>query len=109
LASSSSIRVLLGGSLALKNINLSIKKGELIGIGGRIGSGKSTLLSLLLDEIPFYSGKVLKKGSIAYVEQEPIMFSATIRENIIFGTKFNEDLYRYVLRKSCFSDDLKIL
>ena len=48
------------------------------------------MLGVLIDEIPYYSGSVVKEGSIAYVEQEPVIFSATIRENIIFGAKFKK-------------------
>lgn len=73
----------------LKNINLTIEKGKLIGVTGRIGSGKSGLLGVILEEIPYYSGYFIKSGTVAYVEQEPIIFSASVRENIVFGGDFN--------------------
>ena len=41
---------------AIKNINLKIKKGDFIGVAGKIGSGKSGLLSCILKETPYYSG-----------------------------------------------------
>ena len=69
----------------LKNINLRIPQGQFLGITGKIGSGKSGLLGVILEEIPFYSGHFSKNGSIAYVEQEPFLFSTTLKENILFG------------------------
>ena len=73
---------------------------------GKIGSGKSGLFGAILNEIPYYSGTFMKKGSIVYVEQEPIIFSATVKENILFGKTFNQQQYDYSLRNSCLSADL---
>ena len=69
----------------LKGINLYIKKGDFCGITGRVGSGKSGLLGVMLEEIPYYSGEFAKEGAISYVEQEPVLFSATVKENILFS------------------------
>ena len=69
----------------LKNINYYFEGPKLYGITGKVGSGKSTLLAAILGEVPYYSGVCEKNGSIAYVEQEPIVFSETIRSNILFG------------------------
>ena len=52
---------------------------------GRVGSGKSALLKAIIGEVPFCKGTVAKKGSVAFVEQEPPMFVGTVRENILFG------------------------
>jgi hypothetical protein len=41
-------------------------------------------LGCLLEEIPYYSSFITKNGKIADVEQEPIIFSATNKENILF-------------------------
>jgi len=70
---------------SLKNINLHFRNSTYYGITGRVGSGKSGLLGAILKEIPYYSGTIKVAGSISYVEQEPIIFSMTIRENILFG------------------------
>jgi ATP-binding cassette subfamily C (CFTR/MRP) protein 4 len=51
----------------LKNINLKAKKGNFIGIAGKVGSGKSLLFTAILDEAPYYSGTLYKKGIVAYV------------------------------------------
>lgn len=83
----------------LKNINLTIKHGSLIGIVGYTGSGKSILLSLIarfydspygsiligenkLNEYPLAS---IRKN-IALVFQETFLYSTSIKNNICFGT-----------------------
>lgn len=77
----------------LKNLNINIKPGQCISIVGRVGAGKSSLLSCLLKEIPRYKGSFAFNGKLAYVEQEPYIFSSTVRENIIFGKKYKEAFY----------------
>jgi len=91
----------------LEKINLTINKGEKIGIVGKTGSGKTTLISLLLRFYDPCEGEILIDGKnikkfrldsyrkyIGYVPQEPIIFYGTIKENIIFGEekidRFNE-------------------
>ncbi len=80
------------------NINITIGKRKKIGILGEVGSGKSTLLLLLLRLLNQSDGEIILDGKdirklnlsnyrhlFGYVPQEPILFSDTIRENIIFG------------------------
>lgn len=79
----------------LKNINVSIKQGETIGIVGKIGSGKSTLVNLLLRLYNVDKDSILIDGNdimdiklaslrkaIAYVPQDNFLFSDTIKNNI---------------------------
>jgi len=70
---------------SLKNINYQFKSGKIYGITGKVGSGKSGLIGAILNEIPYYSGIVAVEGKAVYVEQEPIVFSDTVKNNIIFG------------------------
>ncbi|EAR83228.1 ABC transporter C family protein (macronuclear) [Tetrahymena thermophila SB210] len=91
----------------LNSINLDVKKGECIGIVGKVGSGKSSFLSCILKEIPKYSGYFNFKGKIAYVEQEPYIFNKTVRENILFGSKYEEKFYNQVIEACCLIDDIK--
>lgn len=67
----------------LKDLNLSVEKGSLIGIIGQVGSGKSSFLSLLLNELEIMNltSEVHKNyvPSIAYVPQEAWIFGGTIR------------------------------
>jgi ABC-type polysaccharide/polyol phosphate transport system ATPase subunit len=57
-------------SPTLKDINIEVKKGELVMIVGAVGSGKSSLLMAILGEIPKIKGDVQITGKIAYVSQE---------------------------------------
>lgn len=82
----------------LKNINLNISSGQRVAFVGKSGSGKTTLLKILLGMLPPNSGRVFANGiplnelqedhwlqHIAYVSQEPYLFSGTIIENIKMG------------------------
>jgi ATP-binding cassette subfamily B protein len=88
------------GIEALKNFNLSIKKGEKVAIIGRTGSGKSTVAQLLLRMYDTTKGTVELEGAdireidlkslreqISYVPQDVFLFSDSVANNISFGIK----------------------
>lgn len=91
----------------LKDINLTLRPGELTAIIGSIGSGKSSFLLSFLNEIPIIQGEFKCKGTVAYVEQEPTIFSGTVRSNIIFGLEYDEALYKKVIRACNLHEDFK--
>lgn len=71
---------------------------------GKIGCGKSSFLSALLGEMPKTEGELYFNGEksrqntkIGYVEQEPFIFPASFRENVIFGRIVDEIRYSEVL------------
>ena len=84
----------------LTNLNISIYPGQVTALIGKIGSGKTSFLLALLREIPVTSGLMICNGSVAYVEQEPIIFSNSIRGNILFGLEYDEPFYQDVI-KAC--------
>ena len=49
---------------SLKNVNITVKQGQLVGVVGSVGSGKSSLISALLGEMKTVSGTANTKGSI---------------------------------------------
>jgi len=55
--------------------------------------------------MPNYSGMFQSSGKVAFVEQEPVIFSETIKDNIIFGKEFNATLYQRVIEQSCLISD----
>ncbi|MBQ9087066.1 MAG: ABC transporter ATP-binding protein [Clostridia bacterium] len=82
----------------LKDINLTIEPGDVVGIVGTTGSGKSTLINLLLRYYDHYEGQITVGGvdirdidmeyyrsHIGYVQQEPMMFHDSIYNNIAYG------------------------
>lgn len=87
-------------SPTLSNICIDFKKGQLIGIIGSVGAGKSSLLQVILGELPIDSGSVVVQGKVSYACQEPWVFAASIRQNILFGQEMEKFRYDYVV-KSC--------
>nr|WP_263328444.1 ABC transporter transmembrane domain-containing protein [Neobacillus sp. Marseille-Q6967] len=84
----------------LQKINVELLKGQTLGIVGRTGSGKTTFIKQLLRQYPLGTGEIsisnvrLQEQSlsqvrnwIGYVPQDHILFSRTIKENILFGNK----------------------
>ncbi|MBQ4188345.1 MAG: ABC transporter ATP-binding protein [Firmicutes bacterium] len=86
----------------LKNVDLTIKKGQSIGIIGPSGAGKTTAVDLLLGLLSPVEGRVtvddfdiasdLKRwhAAIAYIPQEIFIMTGTIRENVAFGIPQSE-------------------
>ena len=87
-----------GKSDALKNISFHVKPGQAIALLGSTGSGKTSLVNLLPRFHEYTGGRILLDGvelkeysreylrrQIGIVEQEPFLFSRSIRENITYG------------------------
>ncbi|XP_077862743.1 ATP-binding cassette sub-family C member 5-like [Saccoglossus kowalevskii] len=55
------------------------------------------------------TGKIAIDGSMAYVSQQPWIFNATFKENILFGLQFDKQLYEKCIHASCLQDDVDIL
>ncbi|CAL1548851.1 unnamed protein product [Lymnaea stagnalis] len=93
----------------LRNINLEVKQGSLVAIVGSVGCGKSSLLSAILGEMEKLKGSVIIKNSIAYVPQEAWIQNATLRNNILFGVEFNQEMYNKTIEACALTADLEIL
>ena len=89
--------------IILKNINLTIKKNDILGITGPSGSGKSTFLHLLIGLLKPNSGEILfnnkilknnkifKNFKISYISQDNFILDGSLSENIAFGEKKKEE------------------
>lgn len=101
--------------LCLRNVDLSVKSGETVGIIGGTGSAKSTLVSMIPRLYDVTSGRVLVGGvdvrdysmdslrdAVAMVLQKNVLFSGTIKENLRWGDAdaTDEDIER-VCRLAC--------
>jgi len=93
-----------GGELVLKDISFTAYPGEVVAIMGTTGSGKSTLVNLIPRLYDVTSGRILVDGrdirdidlnvlrsAISMVPQETILFSGSIKENILWGNESASD------------------
>ncbi|KAG0028464.1 Multidrug resistance-associated protein 1 [Podila clonocystis] len=96
---------------ALSDINLTVKKGEVVAIVGDVGSGKSSFVAALLGQIrQTGSGPKLKLyGKSSYVPQEAWLINVNLRENIVFGKDFEEERYNTVVKVCALERDLTLL
>ena len=62
-----------------------MKPGDFLTIVGQVGCGKSSVLYTIMGETFITKGSKQISGKIAYVEQEPFIYSASVKENILFG------------------------
>lgn len=105
----------------LSNLSVQFPLGKLSIITGPTGSGKTAMLTALLGEmellhgksyLPKYPEQVNNQGlrnSIAYASQTPWLQQKSIRENILFGEKMDEERYEEVLEACALNPDLDML
>lgn len=105
----------------LNNINVTVNKGETLGIIGTIGSGKTTLMNLLLRLYPVQNGKIFIDGqdindiplktlrdNICYITQDNFLFSTTLRENVkLFKDGFEEEEIKESTKNAMIYDDIE--
>jgi ABC-type multidrug transport system fused ATPase/permease subunit len=101
----------LGKGIAwqLRNVNVSINSGELVCVVGRVGAGKTSLVQAILGEMETSSGIIKVGGSIAYASQQAWIINATVKENVSFGKKFDEDKWQKCVDACCLAADLEVL
>lgn len=92
----------------LDDVNLDLKKGSMICVVGKVGCGKTTLLQTIMNECVLLRGTSQIAGTIAYVEQEPFIVSATVRENITFGHPFNQERMDRAITLAQLTNDVQI-
>lgn len=104
----------------LDDINITIKKGETLGIIGTIGSGKTTLMNLLSKLYLVKDGTIMIDGkdinqiptealreNICYITQDNFLFSTTIRENIkLFKDGYEDREIRESAEQAMLKDEI---
>lgn len=95
-------------SCQLKDLDVTFSKGELNLIVGPVGSGKSLMLLALLGELHLCQGRfhLPRQNGVSYAAQNPWLQNATIRDNILFGTEFDEERYWKVVEACALNEDL---
>ena len=124
-------------SIQIKELNLTINKGEFIWVIGGVGSGKSSLVSALLGDMIYMDDEMIDEykdkkmndawrheivekskmhksivklgGSVSLVQQIPWIQNKTIRDNILFGLPLDEDRYNRTIELWELGSDLEIL
>ena len=85
-----------------------MKYNDFLVVVGPVGSGKTTLLYSIMEETQRSEGTALINGKVAYVEQEPFIFSGSIRDNITFGLPFDEAKFKAVITACQLTKDLEL-
>lgn len=107
---------------ALKDINIHLASGQMLGLAGPVGSGKSTLLALLLRQQELNHGQIAYGGvtireavldawrsRFAVVSQSPFLFSRSIAENIALGKpEASLSEIRRAAALACIDDDIML-
>lgn len=107
----------------LSKINVDLKQGETLGIVGKTGSGKTTFIKQLLREYPLGVGALTisnvelnehtletTRGWIGYVPQDHVLFSKTVKENILFGRMDATDIdLAKAIELADFQKDIEML
>ncbi len=102
----------------LEKIDFQVAPGHMVGVVGPPGSGKSTLLSLVPRFYDAQKGRVTLDGHdvrdldlrdlrrrVAFVPQEPFLFSGTVRDNLVFGAPgANETLLAQVIADAALQE-----
>ncbi|KAI1335138.1 P-loop containing nucleoside triphosphate hydrolase protein [Xylariaceae sp. FL0016] len=89
----------------LKGIEFTAHKGGLTSVVGRVGAGKSSLLQSVLGDLWKVHGTVNIHGSVAYVAQQPWIMNATVKENVIFGHRYDSNFYEKTVKACALLDD----
>ncbi|KAK3676345.1 ATP-binding cassette glutathione S-conjugate transporter ycf1 [Recurvomyces mirabilis] len=93
----------------LHDINFSAHKGELSCVVGRVGSGKSSILQTMLGDLYKIKGEVVMRGTSAYVAQSSWVMNASVRENIVFGYKWDPAFYDRTFKACALTEDFATL
>ncbi|KAF9984806.1 hypothetical protein BGZ75_003629, partial [Mortierella antarctica] len=118
-----SIRLNSPKKTILSNITMNLRRDELLAIVGPVGGGKSSFCMALLQEMPLVSGSLVfghgqpsddTKGlrcrpiTMSYSAQSPWIFAGSIKSNILFGSKFDQERYNRVIRACELTRDLTL-
>ncbi len=97
------------GKNCLEDIDFTARKGDLSCIVGRVGAGKTSFLEAVLGDLWKINGEVVVCGATAYVAQRSWIMNASVKENIVFGHRWDPTFYERALQSCALVDDMKSL
>eukprot|EP00698_Gefionella_okellyi_P017609 TRINITY_DN5180_c0_g1_i1.p1 TRINITY_DN5180_c0_g1~~TRINITY_DN5180_c0_g1_i1.p1 ORF type:complete len:1377 (-),score=356.53 TRINITY_DN5180_c0_g1_i1:83-4213(-) len=97
------------GKVVMKNVNLSVSKGQLVMVVGAVGSGKSTFVQSVMGETVQSGGTRHVAGTTAYAPQQAWIVNETLRDNILFGQPFDDRKYKAVIEACALRSDIEML
>ncbi|XP_074030609.1 ATP-binding cassette subfamily C member 4 [Leptinotarsa decemlineata] len=92
----------------LKNITAKMEVGVNV-LTGQLGCGKSSLIKVILKDYPIDEGELRTRGRKSYASQDPWLFPSTIKQNILFGEKYDYRRYKKVVEVCALEYDFKLL
>ncbi|KAJ2657888.1 Multidrug resistance-associated protein 4 [Coemansia sp. RSA 1200] len=99
-----------GDAPILHNVSLRIAHGQMVVVTGPVGQGKSSLLCAIAREMEISRGTGYSSGRVVHVPQRGfIMSGRTIRDNITFGSKYNQERYKKVTDACALGLDFALL
>ncbi|EHA54855.1 multidrug resistance-associated protein 1 [Pyricularia oryzae 70-15] len=93
----------------LRDVNFTASKGDLACIVGKVGAGKSSFLQSIMGDLWKVKGHVELHGSVAYVAQQSWIMNATVKENIVFGYRYDSNFYEQTVKACALLDDFSVL
>lgn len=93
----------------MENVNMEVHRGHLVCIEGSVGTGKTSLVNAILGNLKRTSGAVCvndKNLGFGYVSQVAWLQRGTIRENICWGSIFDESRYQAVINCCALREDI---
>jgi ATP-binding cassette subfamily B protein len=106
----------------VRDIDFTLRRGEVTIVTGRVGSGKSTLLKAVIGLLPIQAGEVIWNGAAiddpatfmtpprcAYTPQTPRLFTESLRDNILMGQDASEERLDQAVRLAVLEEDVERL
>jgi ABC-type multidrug transport system fused ATPase/permease subunit len=99
-------------TFALENINFRSQDGQPVAVIGAVGSGKSSFINAILGNLHLCEGESKRNsGCIAYCAQQPWIQNLTLRDNVLFGSNYEEvrEHYERAVRAAALIPDFNQL
>lgn len=90
--------VVIKDKVILEEVSLNMETGLTV-ITGQLGCGKTSLIKAVLKDYPVTKGSLNVIGRKSYASQDPWLFPSSIKQNILFGEKYDKERYDTVSKR----------